>query len=164
MSRLDSAIRRLQAQRACLDMAVALSADVPGPVLEVGLGNGRTFDHLRQAMPGRSIFAFDRQVAAHPDCVPPPELLFLGDVRETLGKVLARTGQPAALIHADIGSGVEADTRALVDSIAPQLVTLLARGGILVSDQSIAHPGLTQLPLPDGVKPGRYHVYRRNAG
>jgi predicted O-methyltransferase YrrM len=161
MSRLDSAIRRLQAQRACLDLAVGLSAEIPGPVLEVGLGNGRTYDHLRQALPDRRIFAFDRQVAAHPDCIPAPEFLILGDVRETLTSALARTGQKAALIHADIGSGDEAATRSLVETIAPRLVALLAPGGILVSDQALTHAALSELPLPDGVKPGRYQVYRR---
>jgi hypothetical protein len=84
MSRLDSAIRRLQAQRACLDHVCGLIADLPGPVLEVGLGNGRTYDHLRQSLPGRPIYAFDRQVAAHPDCVPAAPFLLLGDFRDTL--------------------------------------------------------------------------------
>ena len=36
-SRLDSFIRRLEAQQACLEMAVGLIADLPGPVLEFGL-------------------------------------------------------------------------------------------------------------------------------
>lgn len=46
MTRLDSAIRRLQAQRSCLDWAAAAVAARPGLVFEMGLGNGRTFDHL----------------------------------------------------------------------------------------------------------------------
>lgn len=162
MSRLDSAIRRLQAQRACLDMAVALIADLPGPVLEVGLGNGRTYDHLRQSLPGRPIFAFDRQVAAHPDCVPAPEYLFLGDIRETLTAAVTRIGEPAALVHSDIGSGDEAATRSLVETVTPLLVRLLAVGGVLVSDQPMADPSLVELPLPAEVKPGRYYVLRRH--
>ena len=48
MSRLDSFIRRLEAQRACLDRAAALIAGIDGAVLELGLGNGRTYDHLRE--------------------------------------------------------------------------------------------------------------------
>ena len=48
MSRLDSFIRRLQAQRACLSEAAAQIRGVDGFVLELGLGNGRTFDHLRE--------------------------------------------------------------------------------------------------------------------
>ena len=38
MSRLDSFIRRLEAQRACLNNAAQLIAGVPGNVLEFGLG------------------------------------------------------------------------------------------------------------------------------
>ena len=60
MSRLDSFIRRLAAQRACLDRAAALIDEIDGPVLEFGLGNGRTFDHLRERLPGRAIFVFER--------------------------------------------------------------------------------------------------------
>ncbi len=70
MSRLDSAIRRLQAQRACLDAAAALVAGLPGPVLELGLGNGRTYDHLREILPAREIFVFERRIAAHPASIP----------------------------------------------------------------------------------------------
>jgi hypothetical protein len=163
MSRLDSVIRRLQAQRACLDLAAALVAEIPGPVLEVGLGNGRTYDHLRQLLPGRDIFAFDRQVAAHPDCIPAPAFLILGDLRETLATAASRIGAVAALIHADIGSGDATATRALADRITPGLVALLAEGGIVVSDQVLIHGALEPLPLPDGVKPGRYYLCRKRA-
>ena len=47
MSRLDSFIARMQAQRDCLNYLKPVIAAVPGPILEVGLGNGRTYDHLR---------------------------------------------------------------------------------------------------------------------
>ena len=39
MSRLDSFLRRLQAQRGCLNDAAALVGARPGPVFELGLGN-----------------------------------------------------------------------------------------------------------------------------
>ena len=42
MSRLDSFIRRMSAQRDCLNHVADLLADVEGPVMELGLGNGRT--------------------------------------------------------------------------------------------------------------------------
>ncbi|MCH8923260.1 MAG: hypothetical protein IIA67_08960, partial [Planctomycetes bacterium] len=70
MSRLDINIRRLEAQRACLNLAAEMIRDLPGPVFELGLGNGRTYDHLRAALPEREIFVFEREVAAHPDCIP----------------------------------------------------------------------------------------------
>ena len=69
MSRLDSAIRRLQAQRACLDLAIERISELDGPILELGLGNGRTFDHLREHTAGRQIYVFDRRIAAHPHLV-----------------------------------------------------------------------------------------------
>jgi hypothetical protein len=53
MSRLDSFIRRLEAQRACLGYAAAQIRAIAGPVLELGLGNGRTYDHLRELLPER---------------------------------------------------------------------------------------------------------------
>ena len=84
MSRLDSFIRRLEAQRACLGLAVGLVRQIEGAFLEMGLGNGRTFDHLREIAPEREIIVFERQVAAHPDCVPHDDQLVLGDIFETL--------------------------------------------------------------------------------
>ena len=82
MSRLDSFIARMQAQRDCLNFLKSAVDALPGPILEVGLGNGRTYDHLRDLFPGRDIHVFERQVAAHPDCIPPADRLFLGEARE----------------------------------------------------------------------------------
>ena len=94
MSRLDSFIRRLEAQRACLEYAAGQIRDLPGPVLELGLGNGRTYDHLRELLPEREIFVFERAVNAHPDCIPDPAHLILGDVRATLPQARARLPGP----------------------------------------------------------------------
>ena len=105
MSRLDSFIRRLEAQRACLNHAIHLVRDLPGPVFELGLGNGRTFDHLRANLPGREIFVFERRVAAHPECVPDDAHLFEGPIEETLKSVAGRFAGQIALLHADLGSG-----------------------------------------------------------
>lgn len=159
MSRLDSFIRRLQAQRACLDHAVGLIRDLPGPVLELGLGNGRTYDHLRERLPGRDIYVCDRQVAAHPDCIPPARFLILGDVRETLPQAASRIGAAVALVHADLGSGDEAASRRQAAELAPLIADLLRSGGIVVSDQALSVARLRPLALPEGVKPGRYFLY-----
>jgi S-adenosyl-L-methionine methyltransferase len=160
VSRLDSFIRRLQAQRACLDHAVELIRDLPGPVLELGLGNGRTYDHLRERLPGREIYVCDRQVAAHPDCIPPAPFLILGDVRDTLPQLANRIGASVALVHADLGSGDEAASRRQAAELAPLIAALLQSGGIVVSDQPMSIARLRPLALPDGVKPGRYYLYR----
>jgi len=160
VSRLDSFIRRLQAQRACLDHAVELIRELPGPVLELGLGNGRTYDHLRERLPERDIFVCDRQVAAHPDCIPPARFLIIGDARETLPEARARLGAAVALIHADLGSGDDEANRRQATELAPLIAGLLLPGGIVVSDQAFVTPRLRLLELPAGVKPGRYFLYR----
>ena len=160
MSRLDSVIRRLKAQRACLDFAAKHLADLPseGLIFEVGLGNGRTYDHLREIMPGREIYVFDRQVNAHPDCIPDEAHLFLGDLFDTLPQALSRFEGQAALVHADVGTGDDEANRRLAGAIAPELARLLMPGGLLVSDQEMPFDGSLALALPEGVPPGRYNI------
>jgi hypothetical protein len=160
MSRLDSFIRRLQAQRRCIDHAVELTADLPGPVLELGLGNGRTYDHLRERMPDREIYVFERKIAAHPDCIPPDDRLFLGDVREKLLDAGDRLGGLAVLVHCDIGTGDKTATVALAHQISPLLPRLLAPNAVIMADQEMLFPTATRLALPDGVKEGRYFMYQ----
>lgn len=160
MSRLDSVIRRLKAQRACLDWAAGTVATLPGPVLELGLGNGRTYDHLREAMPDREIFVFEREINAHPDCVPDDAHLFLGDILETLPRAVVRLGCTAALAHSDIGTGDEARNARLAARVAPFLSALVRPGGLILSDREFRAAGWEALPLPEGVPPGRYFVYR----
>jgi hypothetical protein len=160
MSRLDSFIRRVTAQRDCLNAAADLIRDLPGPVLEFGLGNGRTYDHLRSLLPGRKIFVFERQVAAHPDCIPPDECLLLGDLHETLDGAGAVIGDPAVLAHVDIGSGDPAANAELAAFLAPRLHRLMARGGIVVSDQDLGMAEWQPVALPPGVREGRYFMRR----
>ncbi len=161
MSRLDSFIRRLEAQRACLDRAAELIRDIDGFVLELGLGNGRTYDHLRSLFADRAIYVCERQVAAHPDCVPPPEMLILGDMRETLRAVQGRLGGRIAFAHLDVGTGDAAANQVLAAQLTPSIVPLLCRGAVLAADPAIECPDLEALPLPDGIASGRYHLYRR---
>jgi hypothetical protein len=160
VSRLDSFIRRVTAQRECLNLAADLIGDVPGSVLELGLGNGRTYDHLRELFPNRDIFVFDRQVAAHPDCIPDDAHMILGDIAETLPLARDRIQATAALAHCDLGTGVRADNEALAAFIGPRIAPLMTPGGLVVSDQEFAVDGWTSLDPPDGVQPGRYHIYR----
>ena len=160
MSRLDSFIRRLLAQRACIGYAAELIAGVDGPVLELGLGNGRTFDHLRERFPGRAIFVFDRELAAHPSSRPDAAHFIQGDFRATLSSALPRLGARAALAHCDIGSHDSAASRALGAAVAPLLAQLMAKGGVVLGDQPMPQPAWRELPLPDGLEPGRYYMYR----
>ncbi|NIR32319.1 MAG: hypothetical protein GWN84_24065 [Gammaproteobacteria bacterium] len=159
MSRLDSFIRRLEAQRACLGEAAALTRSLPGPVLELGLGAGRTYDHLRELLPEREIFVFERDVAVHPRHAPDPARLILGDFCETLAAARERFEARVALAHADIGTWNEAQSTALAARIAPLLAPLMRDGGLVVSDQPM---GSRWAPLspPEEVSPGRYYMYK----
>lgn len=160
MSRLDSFIRRMMAQRACLDRAAELIRDLPGPVLEFGLGNGRTYDHLREILPARPIYVFEREIKAHSDCLPPAEFLILGDVRTTLPESWDRLQRSAALAHIDLGSGDRQADERLALQLAPLLAPLLRPGAVVVSQPALDLPAWLTLPLPVGVSRGRYHLYR----
>src|SRR5713226_7818939 len=133
MRRLDSFIRRLEAQRACLDRAAELIRGLNGFVLELGLGNGRTYDHLRSLFPEREIYVCERRVAAHPDCVPPVDRLILGDMSETLPAARGRLAGGVAVAHLDAGTGDAAASLALAASLRPDIVTLLCEGAVLAS-------------------------------
>lgn len=163
MTRLDSAIRRLTAQRDLLDWA-SREVSPAGFVLEIGLGNGRTYDHLRTRLPGREIYVFERSPAAHPDCFPPEGYLIVGDVFETLPAFIERFGQEsAALIHIDIGSGDEEANRRLALQLSPILEALLQPGGLLLGDRAFEMPSCRDISSETEVQQGRYFVYRREA-
>jgi len=160
VSRLDQAIRRLEAQRLLLDRACAGLPE--GPVLELGLGNGRTYDHLREKLGiRRAIHVFERHVAVHPDCLPPETLLHLGEMRETLPAWAAAHGATAILAHADTGSGDSDATADFAAFLSQALPDCLAPGAIALSDQPLSSPALAPVALPDGVPPDRYFIYRR---
>ncbi len=163
MSRLDEFIFRIQAQRACIDAVAATIGCLAGPVLEVGLGNGRTYDHLRFRFPDCAIFVFDREVAAHPDCIPPEQFMRLGDFRASIPAYLEEGWPRAAFIHADIGSANKSASVRLAADLAPTLLKILAPGGYLACDQPIVLGGLQRLPVPGGSSDGWYHFYRRAA-
>jgi hypothetical protein len=161
MTRLDSAIRRLTAQRDLLNWA-AQAIGPTGLVLELGLGNGRTYDHLRDRLPGREIYAFERSPSAHPDCYPPEGYLLVGDLFDTLPLFIERHGRgSAALIHIDIGSGDEAANRSLALRLSPLLEALLQPGALLLGDRAFDMPACRDMTSRTNVPVGRYFVYRR---
>jgi hypothetical protein len=158
VSRLDSFIRRVSAQREVLNHVCDLVATLDGPVLELGLGNGRTYHHLRERLPGRRIVAFDRALGAHASSRPETRDLVLGEIDET---AQAYRGIGAALVHADIETAyaeIDAETARWLAALMPDL---LARGGIAASGLALANPALEPLALPDGVPADRYFIYRR---
>jgi len=163
VSRLDSFIRRLSAQRSLLDWAAEAIARLPGPVLEIGLGNGRTFDHLREKLPGREIYAFDRADNAHPQSKPEPPLLKLGEFAATLPAFANAQGAIAALVHCDTGSGDQAANArqaAWLSGIVPKLA---CPDAIVLSDQRLEGPALAMIQPPVDLPKDRYFIYRIGA-
>lgn len=159
MSRLDSFIRRLTAQRDILNHVQAdLDLPVQGAVMEIGLGNGRTFNHLRELFPERRIVAFDRAMGAHASSVPDEKDLVIGEIAETAQSYI---GIEASLVHADIGTGYP-EKDAVTLTWLPQLVAgMLAKGGIAVSGLPLEEKSLNPIPVPDSVPEDRYFLYRK---
>ena len=160
MSRLDSFIARMRAQRDCLNFLKPSVDSQRGPILEIGLGNGRTYDHLRNLFPGRDIYVFERQVAAHPDCIPPGNRLFLGEARESLPRVARLLGASAALIHTDLGTGDHAANMAMAEWLGPALDALAGSGGYVLANQPFEVARWRRLPEPPDVPKDRYFLYR----
>lgn len=164
MSRLDKFITRLETQRLLLDAACSrlTRPDAPsGIVVELGLGNGRTYHHLRERLPGRRIVAFDRSLVAHPRSHPRDADLILGDIRETAHAFAARHGAVAALVHADLGDGTEAGDADIMTWLPAVALALLRPHGELVSSTAATAPGLALQPLPAGTPDYEYYRYSR---
>lgn len=166
-TRLERFIARVVGQRSCIDAAAQRTTGLQGPVWEVGLGNGRTYDHLRDRFIGRDVIVFDRQVMAHPDCIPPHDMLRLGDFRDTIPAELERSAGRVTVIHADIGNGSVTESRAQGRWLAPLFVQALAPGGYLVGDQPMAEPALEPIALADigatDMPADTYFLYRKRS-
>ena len=166
-SPLDRMIARLWAQRCALEEAARRIAAIPGPILEVGLGKGRTYGHLRALFQAREIWAFDRDLHVPRDEIaPPPERTILGELSDTLPAAAARIGAPAALIHADIGTSRPERDLALAQFVADCAPALLAPGGLVVGDRPMAHAALEPLDWaapapPGGIAAWPYFAWRR---
>lgn len=141
-SRLERMIARLSAQAEALDRACALVRHRKGPILEVGLGKGRTYDHLRTLLPGREIWCFDGSPHAPAAAQPPADHLILGDFRETLVAAHGRLA-PACLVHCDFGTEDPARDRALAQALAAPIAALVAPRGLIASDRPLPIDGAT---------------------
>lgn len=161
MSRLDSFIRRMMAQRDLLNQAKSQIAEVDGVVFELGLGNGRTFDHLRERFAERDIYVFEYKIAAHESCIPDDTHLYFGDIRETLPRAVLSFANKVALIHNDLGDGREVTHREIGGFLNQHLPKAMAPGGLVLSNMPLELTECEQLPLPQGMQPDRYFIYRR---
>lgn len=161
ISRLDLFIDRMVSQRACLDFAIAQTAEMQGPVFELGLGNGRTYHHMRNRIQSRDIYVFERAVASHPDSTPPEELTILGDVNQTLPETMTRMGAVASLIHADLGGHNREKNDIFARKVSPLIEPLLAPGGMMVSSDRMYFADLVEVALPKDAVPERCFIYQK---
>ncbi|KIC48227.1 class I SAM-dependent methyltransferase [Tateyamaria sp. ANG-S1] len=157
MSRLESMRRRLTAQIDGINWAAEKIAEMDGDVLEMGLGNGRTYDHLRQELPDRRIWVIDRILKCHPSCVP-PEADFLEGEAEPMLKRLAEQGRKMVLAHYDFGYGIKEKDVAEGQHLSPLIAAVMAPGGLILSQQPLV--GFEQICGPDTIAPDRYLFYR----
>lgn len=157
MSRLDSMLRRFTAQRDGLNWAAHEITGVTGDVLDMGLGNGRTYDHLREALPDRRVWVIDRVLQCHPSCVPPEADFLQGEAVPMLDR-LSIAGHKIALAHYDFGFGVKEQDVAEAAAMSPVIASVMAKGGIIVSGQPLV--GFEELNGPEGIPEGRYLFYR----
>lgn len=164
MSRLESFIRRMLAQRDCINLAAEMIADVPGVVWEFGLGNARSYDHLRETFPDREVYVFDLEPYAPVEFRPPADRLIVGDVRRTVPREVERNRGKVALLHYDVGTGHRPDDLALAAELSRAIPPAMAPGGIAMGVYALTLEGAEQLPLPDGISQGRYFIYRLGGG
>ncbi len=160
MSRLDSAIRRLKSQKLCLEFAFSKLEEIPGVIFEIGLGNGRTYDHLRELFYERKIYVFEKNVKAHPDCIPPDDFLLIGDFKKTLIGIKERIIEPIILIHFDIGSGNIVESSERASSLSFLLKDLIDKKGLIIGDQPLDKKYFFEMPTPKSIEYRRYFIYK----
>jgi len=156
MSRLESFRRRLTAQIDGLNWAIEQTSDIKGDFLELGLGNGRSYDHLR-SYSNRRIWVVDRVLQCHPDCVPPTADFLQGEADEMLENLSAK-GQRVALAHYDFGFGNNEIDQADAAHLSPYIASVMVPGGVILSSQPLV--GFTRIANPDTIAPDRYMFYR----
>ena len=159
-TRLERLFFRLEAQHRSLNWAFGEIKDRPGVVFELGLGHGRTYDHMRRHLPEREIFVFDREIDCFPDCTPDAEHLMLGQFSDTLPAARKHFAGKAILVNSDIGTYDRAYNIEVAALVSRHLPRLLAPGAIVLSDLPLTLPTAWLLPLPENVRSTSFFIYR----
>ena len=160
MSRLEDLTHRFLTQQAALNRAIELIGDLDGIVVELGLGKGRSFDHLRERLPGRDIYVFDYELSCESELAPPPAFCVFGDIAETLPDFCRRFAGQAALIHSDIGTRHREADMPLVNFVADHLTVLIRKDGVIASDRPMVGKAWVALPWVREMTHFPYYMYR----
>ena len=162
MSRLEDLANRLLTQRAALNRAVELIEPMEGIVVELGLGKGRSFDHLRERLPGREIYVFDRELSCEPEYAPPDEFRVFGEITRTLPAFCRQFAGQAVLVHSDLGTRHRERDMPLVEFVAENLDSLLKQGAVVASDRPMENAPWIRLPELREMECFPYYMYRKH--
>jgi hypothetical protein len=154
LSALDNLIRRLMSQRASLERAAAMVTQLSGPALEIGWGDGTSYDHLREILRRREILVFDRQILSPPEVPPQAAQRIIGDPRETLPQSWDRCRRDAALAHLNLASP------RMAAELAPLVAPMLRAGAVVIAEAQLELPGWEPITLADSTRETRDYLYR----
>ena len=127
---------------------------------ELGLGNGRTYDHLRTRLPDWRVVVFERNPQPNEKSWPPECDLYVGDIQHTATMFAADHGPCASLVHADLGDGSETYNEELQQWLPGVCHALAAGDGWVISSTPLAHRKLELFEWTDLGKLSHYSVYR----
>ncbi len=163
---LERTLMRIDTQIRLIDWAAGRLAEgaayVDGHVVELGLGNGRTYDHLRARLGDRRIIVLDREMKANPDRRPPDGDFIKGEIAATWRTLAASHPNAAALIHADLGDGTDRYDAVLEAWLGEACAALGAPGALILSSTRIMHPDIAPIEPPFTPLGGHYLVYQRS--
>ncbi|MBO9666771.1 MAG: hypothetical protein J7501_08140 [Bdellovibrio sp.] len=163
MSRLDVLIQRMTVQRECLNflMNELQKKNNEGLVaVELGLGSGRTYDHIREGLPHMPFYVFDYKIDCHPSCEPAPEYAILGEIEKTLPPFAEKFQGKACLIHCDIGTkDLDRDNK-VYSNLIPLIQKLSNPGTLIASDRPLSAPWLESIELPKDAGKWPYYLLR----
>ena len=162
LTRLEKTLYRLEAQHACLNWAVAEIEGRDGLVFELGLGLGRTFNHLKHNLGSRQIYVFEREVHCYPDCRPEDDELIIGNLEDTLPDAVNRFAGQVVLAHCDVGSMDRDHNRKMSGLLSRNLGPALCDNAIVLSDLPLDIEGTSPRPLPGSARVDRYYLYRKD--
>ena len=142
-----------EAQRACLDWAVARNRRDFRACPGAWLGNGRSYDHLRKRLPEREIYRLRAQRAGASGLYPARRF---PDPRQPRGDACLRRSErfagKVAFLHSDIGTGDDERNAAFAAWLGPEHHAICLRpAAIVASDQTARGArGIGRKSLPEG--------------
>jgi hypothetical protein len=165
ITRLEKTLYRLEAQHASLAWAFEQIANKPGAIFELGLGLGRSFNHMRHKLGERAgdIVVFEREVRCYPDCTPDDDQLIVGNLENTLPEAAQKYAGQVVLAHSDVGSMDKGHNAYMSALVSKNLGPALAPGAIIMSDLPLDIEGCSPHPLPDKVRDDSYYLYTKTS-